>query len=415
MGRGLRIGHLQLPSWVPAPGAATTLTNSNGRLSNHLRDVISPLYLPAYACKIITDYAGGLCNPYFGPYGARQFFGVGHSGSNYNGVPSLNLDDVCTWVEIMPPTDYGGGTGGNDALDITSQLAAGDWGDTGAGTAPAGPHSWQIGGVLAPQDGGAGCGSIINIVNPAAGAIGLNFKAAHKLDLPSTTPSAGSWSRYSAAGGVLDGAWPAPVIASIVPEQMRAYIATNGNGAPRLLRWLDMAAGTYVTGSGVGFDYDDADSPGGGSDASGRMVYSAARRLLMVPMRDDGVLRIQWMDVSVDQPTVGGNATLSQTVTIAEAAWSAVCECPLTNRLIVFGAHPTTVYEIDIPVDPTSTWTVHTVALGATFLTGEEGSSLCRVFNKADWNPRTRCSEIVVTAHASTGDDVVSVYRPLGT
>ena len=94
-----------LPSWLPAPGRVSLLTQSNGKLTNTFVSTIAPYYEPYYSVKIVNDYSTSYMNPYFGDYGSIIFYGAGHSATNDNSVMALVLGkDTATFHRMTNPS-----------------------------------------------------------------------------------------------------------------------------------------------------------------------------------------------------------------------------------------------------------------------------------------------------------------------
>jgi hypothetical protein len=132
--------------------------------------------------------------------------------------------------------------------------------------------------------------------------------------------------------------------------------------------------------------------------------------------RFGGNLRVQYMDVTVSQPTLGGTATLSS-VTALVSSWSTATWCPDNNRIIFCGVSgdTTAFYELEIPSTLSSTWTVTRAPLGASQSTPpQEPASNANAWGKFEYDERVKA--IVYMPFAQhTGEDTVYVYKPRNT
>lgn len=372
------------PSWLPAPGQMTTLTVANGKLTNEYVDIQAPYYAAFYAARSANTYGGCFKNPYWGEYGCAMFNSGGHANTNDNTVNlAVYGASAVTFVRAVNPTPwFGTGTDAdtrqNNATGSAGPQAFLDW--TGAvGTselnyginsidgAPGASHTYGSGDFIGPGEGGANHGtymrvwtSAINIAN-TRGAV-----SALAVDMNSTTagPETRSWRKESLSRVNETGHGAAPIISAWVPPQNRIYYVCNGLTA---VRWFDRSlAGTlnaYVAGTGVGFDYDLADGFDGGT-----MFYVPSRGLLICAYRRAGFVEIQWMDVTVAQPTKGGTAILGTALPVADP-WGGATWCPDNNRILigsVTGNHDA-MYEVEIPavLSGSPTWPVTRRALGA--------------------------------------------------
>lgn len=414
-----RIGPMKLPSavpdWVPPAGELATLTVANGGLASNWRAAVSPNYSPFYSRAIVNDYAGAVKNPHWGSYGATMWFGSGHaSGTNDNSVIVAEYGQTgIEFKRIVDPTNWvaAGGQNEGGSPDI-SALVAFPWLESTIDGKPLSPHSWQIQCIVGPGDGGATYGTLWQAFGAAQGQAGYNAVAAHKLPLTSMAANTATWARASATSDypANTSAWGAPLLAVPVPAQQRIYLMATQ--APAATRWLDMATGLYVTGSGTGIDYQNADNIG-----SGVAFFVPSRNLIVCVMRRSGTLAVRWMDVSVSQPTMGSAVTLSMALPTA-AGWSTATWCPHNNRIIVAGITGNTdaMYEIEIPATLTDTWQVTRAPLGSgqTFVPDDVVAGYANSFNKFQYDEKVRA--IVYLGRVQyTGDDAVMVYKPRNT
>lgn len=412
---------LDLPDWRPAPGEVATLTNTNGGLTNRWRDAIDAYYEPFYAVKAVNDYSGAFKNPYWGQYGATIFFGGGHAGTNYNGViaaeygkTAITFKRLCsatpwfgTGTDIDTRTNNGGSTATNPLTNLNYMESLLDG-------KPGSPHSYGSGDVIGPEYGGAPYGSFLRVVTAAVNRVNDNGTiAAHRLDLNDLltgTATTRNWVRDTDEFRSDLTNWFAPQLTAFVGPQQRVYVQTNNSTTN--VRWYDRVAKTWVNGTGTTFGYDFGD----GFD-SGIMFYVPSRGLLICMYPQGGVLRVQWMDVTVAQPTLGGTATLSETLTIG-IPWSAGCWCVHNNRIVLIGANNdnAAAYEIAIPATLTNTWPVERAPFGAgqTLYPPDDAAGTGFTYKKWHYDERARCIVYMPSATVS-GDDTVRVYTPRNT
>ena len=410
-----------LPAWRPAAGEVATLTIANGGLTNNWRDALDSYYEPFYGVKAVNDYSGAFKNPHWGEYGATLFFGGGHAGCNYNGViaaeygeAAITFKRVCsatpwfgTGTDIQTRTDNGGSTATNPLTNLTYMESLIDG-------KPGSPHSYGSGDVIGPEHGGAQFGSFLRVVTAAVNRVNDNGAvAAHRLDfndLLTGDATNRNWVRATNNFRSDLTNWFAPQLTAFVGPQQRVYIQTN-NGTTNV-RWYDIAQGDWVNGTGTTFGYDGAD----GFD-SGIMFYVPSRGLLVCMYPVAGSMRVQWMDVTAAQPTLGGTATLGTAMTVA-VPWSAGCWCPDNNRIIVAGANSDAgaVYEIAIPATLTDPWPVQRAALGSgqTLVPPDAAAGSGFTYKKWSYDERAKCIVYMPLASVS-GPDSVIVYRPRGT
>ncbi|MBL8324415.1 MAG: hypothetical protein JNJ89_05590 [Rubrivivax sp.] len=278
---------------------------------------------------------------------------------------------------------------------------------------PGAPHSYGGGDVIAPADGGAACGTFLQVIASAVNARNdAGAVAAHELPLDSTTTpsSARTWRRVTdAQANNTFGPWAAPQLTAHVPAQARVYIVPNGMNIPGLVRWFDRTSRTWVQGTGTGFSYDESD----GWD-SGILFQVPERGLLLCLYPVGARLKIQWMNVTVNQPTLGTAVTLSQTLTLS-MPWSAACWCPHNNRIIVAGVSGdnAAAYEIEIPAVLSSPWPVTRAPFGPgqTFTPADPSVGIGVTWKKFHYDEKVRAIVYMPLA-ASEGDDRIWVYRP---
>lgn len=408
-----------LPSWVPAAGQLAVLTQSNGGLSNRFRDIVAPYFEPFYSVKVINDYSGAFKNPYWGSYGCTVFFGGGHAGTNDNMVAVAEYGaSSITFKRVCDPTPWFGT--GTDAVTRTANSIANAnalmdmrYMEALVDGKPGAPHSYGSGDIVGPEHGGAANGSFLRVISAC-----INFHnpdgvvAAHELrfDSVGTPSSERNWRRLTNEATLTTTNWSPPQLTAFVGPQRRSYIQSNDSTAN--VRWYDRNTNTYVIGSGRTFDYDSAD----GFD-SGILFYVPSRDLLICMYPVDGQLRVQWMDVSVAQPTLGGTAALSHVVRVA-APWSAGCWCPHNNRIIVGGitGDGGCVYELEIPSTPTEVWNVRRAPFGAgqALVPPDVAAGSGMTYKKFHYDEKVRAIVYMPSASAS-GDDTVWVYRPRST
>ncbi len=403
---------------MPAPGQVVQLTQANGGLANRFRDIVAPYYDPFYSKKIVNDYSGAFKNPHWGSWGCTMFFGGGHAATNDNMVAIAEYGaSAITFKRVCDPTPwFGSGTDAttryrNSVDNANAKLNLAYMESTIDGK-PGAPHSYGSGDVIGPEHGGATHGTLLQVISAA-----VNYRnddgavAAHELPLDSmdTASSARAWRRVTDATGTAFGVSAAPFLTASVPSQGRVYIVTNGMNIPGLVRWFDRNAKAWVAGTGVGFSYDESD----GWD-SGILFHVPSRGLLLCLYPVGARLKVQWMDVTTAQPTLGPAVTLSQSLTLS-MPWSAACWCTHSERIIVAGVSGdnAAVYEIAIPATLTSPWPVTRApfAAGQTFVPADPALGYGVTWKKFQYDEKLR-AVVYMPLAASEGDDRVWVYRP---
>ncbi|MBI5720136.1 MAG: hypothetical protein HZC37_20880 [Burkholderiales bacterium] len=390
-------------------------------LSNRFRDTCPTYYDAENSVKVVNDYSTSFKNPYWGTWGAQVFFGGGHAGTNNNMVVVAEYGtNAITFKRVCDPTPWFGSSAvfqtdnatGNANSKLTSYF------DSTIDGKPGAPHSYASGDIIGPANGGAANGTYIQVIAAAvnyandAGAV-----AAHRIDFNDTTsaPSARNWQRVTNAPAPANfGDWPAPLYTALVPPQNRIYITPNGPNVEGAVRWFDLTSKTWVVGSGVGFSNGESD----GFD-SGIKFYVPSRNLLVFVYPFNTKLKVQWMDVSKAQPTLGGTANLTQALTVGPSVdltnWSAACWCPLNERIIVAGVigDNSAVYEISIPTVLTNYWVVERAPLGAGQTLVPPDTQLNRgvTWKKFFYDEKVR-SIVYFPLASPDGGDTVYVYRP---
>jgi len=400
----------------------TLLTQTNGGLTNRFRDIVAPYYDPFYSKKIVNDYSGAFKNPHWGTWGCTVFFGGGHAATNDNMVAIAEYGTSgITFKRVCDPTPwFGTGTDATtryrNSVDNANAVLNLTYMESTIDGKPGAPHSYGCGDIVGPDDGGAACGTFTQVLSAA-----VNYRnddgavAAHELPFDSvSTPSSGrAWRRVTNATGTAGfGPSAAPFLTSFVAPQRRVYIATNGMQVPGSVRWFDRNSNTWVTGTGTGFSYDEAD----GWD-SGIMFHVPSRGLLLCLYPVGARLKIQWMNVTAAQPTLGSAVTLSQTLTLS-MPWSAACWCTHSERIIVAGVSGdnAAVYEIEIPSVLTSPWAVTRAPFGPgqTFTPADPSVGIGVTWKKFQYDEKLR-AVVYMPLAASEGDDRIWVYRPRNT
>lgn len=414
-----------LPTWVPAPGGVSVLTRANGRLTNSFIDAATPWFFAASSAKIRNDYSTAVCNPHFGPFGALLFFGSGHAAASDNTLIALVLGEgSCTFRRVIngsPITGSGtdGTTQSNNTLANGYAWATMDWAEATVDGKPAAPHSYGVGDVIGPLQGGAAFGTFIRVLNSAAGYGGdIAAQACHKVDFGGTdgfadggTP-AYAWQRVSrnagapvgpAAVGTLGG----PNWSAYVASQQRIYYEARAAGSSIAPRWLDLSTNLYVQGTGAA-RVADAVSPYG---ETGVMFAVPERNLVvMAYRRTGGVLGIQYLDTTQANPGWVA-ATVASAPQLLDFAATA-CWCADNGKIIVgeLAVGNTTLCEVSIPSVLSNVWACETYAIptGIQWVTSSSYKS---------WTYNSRTKSIVYPGYMSqTGaaSEAVYVHRPRG-
>lgn len=425
------------------------LSTTNGLLANTFRSVIAPYYDPWYGSKIANSYGGGVKNPYWGTYGCNVLFSGGHSNTNDNSVIIAEYQaDRVEFKRITDPVPWHG-TGTDSATRLNNAnggiqayldwvgnpstdgyLLYGEAANLPAPYAhfngqPGASHTYGILVAIGPEHGGAANGTILKTQNPAVGR--ENWKgavAAHALDLTTTDTSSPFWWRRQTNNRISsESTWGAPILCCYVPIHNRVYMAFRA-ATTAVFRWFDIAAGTWVTSNRTPFAFNTADSSGApGYDAeSGCLFYVPERGLLLCCFSVGNQAVIEWMDVTVPNPTRGGRAPLSRALSTLKLpgdpqawrkSWGAATWCPDNNRIIVAGVEQDdeAAYEIEIPAVLTDTWVVTRAPFGAGQRFYPNGHT---TYQKFQYDHKLRA--IVFFLGASTdGADTMHVYRPRST
>lgn len=402
-----------VPSWVPAAGDAVSYSGGGSVLTNNWRTISDPSgigYDTFYSCNV-TDYSSMFLHEDWGTHGGMVIWGGGHSATNYNGVTMLNFTQStmsfsCVqtgtpWTQGFNPPNKGDNRGEYNSFGEATVGPAGRL---------ASPHSYGSGDVVA--------GKFIQYYLMAAGDLGLKDGASvQSLDLTnqSTAATARQFVRLSTTAAWSFPGSSAPQFSRYVPAQNRTYVFHHA--AQNNPWWFDFNTNTCVVGTGVAIGINESTVDTGG------LILAESRDLLIAGIRTaSGTLKLNYMNVAagVNQPTLGGTANLSQTLTVPDN-WGAICWCSDSQRILIFGVTGNTnrVYEITIPTTLTSTWTVdsHVLPGGKTIV-----STNFAVYGKScDYNPKTKsvvflASNPTGSPHlARSGNDVVQVYRPRNT
>ncbi len=409
-------GGPSLPPWVPAPGEVAVLTQSNGLLLNTYRSQVASNYSAANFITTVNDYSGSVPNPYWGVYGARVFFGGGHSGTNDNSVTvGEYLSAGINFKRVSVPTNLPSADP-DDAVNVyTNSYIDTTYQEYSADGQAASPHTYQMQYLVPPANGGGTYGTLELCALSACGYHGVSPNvngalAAHRMVFNSMELGTRKWERAtSTVGDFVSPTWGIPGYTVYVPPQDRVYILHQGGGLPAPVRWHDRALRTWVTGTGTGLEIDSMQ----GFD-SGRVLYIQSRGLIVAMWpTTSNELAVEWMDVTVSQPTRGGRATLSTTLAVSDP-WSMADWCPLNNRILVAGVNSDAgaVHEIEIPTTLTNTWTVTRQAIsgGGTIPKGSATS-----FESHFWYEEKLRAIVYMPKAAASGDDTVRVYRPVGT
>ena len=424
--RSVPTGLENLPSWIPAAGQVSVLSQSSGKLTNSFVSRCAPYFDPFYSAKICNDYSGSFLNPHFGSHGAILFFGGGHAGTNDNSLMALVLGpDACSFRRMIDPTpifgsDASAATRNANSTKISTAFATLLYAEYTVDGKPVAPHSYGSGDVIGPNEGGAAYGTFIRVVTDAGGVGGsIGGEVAHKVDLGSLSGDAegGSatpyrWQRIGNNPGALGAAAASrisgPQWSAFVPAQNRIDYETRSATAQIPPRWFDRATSSYVYGTGKP-RANDSDGPDNGT-----MFHVPSRNLLIFMDRQSGTVRIAYMDVSAAQPNwVGGSAALSQPLAVS-TGWACACWCADNDRIIVGGVSDDSaaVYEIEIPAVLLSTWAVSRAPFG-------QGQTIqfadsC-TYKKWSYNPKVRAIVYMPLADANGANDTVFVYRPRNT
>ena len=432
-----------LPTWVPAPGEATVLTNTNGGLTNHYRDVVNFYADPFYAVKSAGGFNGAFKNPYWGDYGCTIFWGGGHSDTNHNAViiAEYGYENV-TYKRVADASPYygdGAGLSGTPLQNVrgsngigfiiidgkasarrtnTGEIYTNPYCESLVGDgAPNAPHSWGSGDVIGPEYGGAPYGTFLQVLSQAnTREENVSIFAAHKLEFNTLGHGFGarSWIRDSNNWNADFQPASVPAYTVFVPPQRRIYYVSRA--VNREVRWYDMDTKTYEFGTGLGLPMVFGSAPGGNG---GGAVFFVPSRNILVLCIGWPTLRVFWMNMNNSNPTMasggGGEVTLTTPISV-ENYFSSACWCKDNNKIIVGGlAAQNTIGEISIPTVLTDPWPSEVVSTTPGILPFPlSESDKASVFKK--WSYDEKVKAIVYQKSATrTGDDTVYVYRPRGT
>ncbi len=405
---------------MPAAGQVGLLTQANGGLSNSFISQCVPYFSPYYFAKIVNDYSGSFLNPYFGSHGAVLFFGGGHAATNDNSLAALVLGPAaCSFRRLVDPSPLFGSDSSNATIGantLTSNISFINmtYAEYTVDGKPAAPHSYSSGDVIGPAHGGAAQGSFIRVLNSAAGMIGLaGAEAAHQVDF-STTVGPYRWQRVTNNVGFNgsptgNGTKLAPPNwTAWVPSQNRIYTESRMAGAVPRLSWFDRASHLWVTGTG-GQRLNDAEH----GSVSGAMFHVPQRNLLVFADCKAGVLRLQYLDTTLSQPSWVTSVSMSQPVPL-ELAFTSACWCEDNQRILVgeLQGDNAAVVEVEIPLNLGTRWAATRVPFGAgqTIPWATNAS-----YKKWTYNPRIKAVTYFPRADPQGLNDVVYVYRPRNT
>lgn len=449
-----------LPSWVPATNTVAQLTVANGLLANSYSSQVAPYFDSFPFNQTCATYGGAFKNPYWGDYGCTLFGSGGHGNHNDNSLVVLEYQaNQVEFKRVMDPTPYFGT--GTDATTKGYNSSAGyadnlsgvtvmggvdlnptyvypeaerspwvyDYGIStlGGKTRVGSSHTYGARLFIGPQDGGAANGTLLSIWQPALNRFSQNgvvSAMAANFGSVSTASSEREWFKHSTQrfnettyGGT------SPVLTALVPAQRRVYIVTRNSAYPP--RWYDLTTRQYVTGTGAGFDFYTSDIVSGASE-NGALMFIPSRNLLVVAYAFSGNMRLQWMDVTASQPTLGGTATLSTTIPVSQY-WGAITWCPDNDRLIAFGtgalndlSRRNLIFEIEIPTTLASTWNVTQITASGTMpdLVSHPGASpgpwQFHYGKRTEYDPKVK-SIVYFENRSNAVADAVYVYRPRNT
>jgi hypothetical protein len=409
-----------LPAWVPAPGDAAVLSVANGKLTNSLNSVWVSYYDTFYAHRIVSDYSTTVLNPHYGQYGALVLHGGGHSGTNDNTIAGLVLNDTGgTFVRWVDPTPHYGSAPGNAFANSSTSdgnLANNTHGENISDGKPASIHSYGIGDVLSPANGGAVMGTYVRAAAAAVNQAGFkSTRALHSLPFPGVRNAAAAnpavWARRgnnpSPFANNTNSEY-APVWTCLVPSQNRIY-TVNVNTLQRP-QWWDLNTNTHVIGTGTALDMT-IDGDGGNGINQGALFHVPARNLLLFICRSGGAMRIQALDTTQAQPSWSIVGTPSVAISLP-VTWSAGCWCEDNNRVIVgnIAGDANAVYELEIPTNLAASWPATRRPIGGAAI---NWYTQCGP-KKWTYNPKTKCIPYYPFG-SQGGQDVVYAYRPFGT
>ena len=396
------------------------MTQANGGLSNSFISQCAPYFAPYYFAKIVNDYSGSFLNPYFGSHGAVLFFGGGHASTNDNSLAALVLGpEVCSFKRLVDPSPIFG-SDSSDATVAANTVTSNTsfinmtYAEYTVDGKPAAPHSYSSGDVIGPEHGGAAYGSFMRVLNSAAGFIGLvGAEAAHRVDFDNIS---GPYRWQRVTNNVGFNSSPTGSVAMLappnwtawVPSQNRIYIESRAAGATTRLSWFDRSTNRWVTGTG-GLRLNDAEE----GSITGAMFHVLQRNLLIFADCKAGVLRLQYLDTTLSQPSWVTRVVLSQAVPLS-LYFTSACWCEDNQRILVgeLQGDNGAIVEVEIPATLSSRWTATRVPFGA----GQTIPwAVAASYKKWTYNPRIKAVTYFPRADHQGLNDVVYVYRPRNT
>lgn len=405
---------------MPAPGQVGVLTRANGRLSNSFISQCAPYFSPFYFAKIVNDYSGSFLNPYFGTYGAVLFFGGGHAATNDNSLAALVLGhESCTFRRLVDPSPIFGSDTSNATISANTLTSSTSfinmtYAEYLVDGKPASPHSYSSGDVIGPAEGGAADGTFLRVLNSAAGFVGTaGAEAAHRVDFNGTTGPyrwqrvTDSYGYNSSPNGNVFKLSP-PNWTAWVPSQNRVYTESRVAGHIPRLSWFDRSNSTWVTGTGSQ-RLNDAEM----GSVTGAMFHVPQRNLLIFADCKSGVLRLQYLDTTLSQPSWVTSVSLSQPVPL-ELAFTSACWCEDNQRILIgeLQGDNSAIVEVEIPAQLSLPWT----ATRAPFGNGQAIAWATNAsYKKWTYNPRVKAVVYMPRADPGGASDTVYVYRPRNT
>ncbi len=456
----------RLPTYVPEANAAAALTVANGKLANSYNSQCHPAFAPYYFNTTNATYGGAFKNPYWGRYGCTLFGSGGHGNHNDNSLTVAEYGRTqVKFKRVMDPTPWFGTTpiAGRTLGDLqVANSAAERWDKSYDGTyqhdktdellGGAGPYEFRYGislidgkvcashtyggrVFLGPLDGGAPNGTLLTLANAALNRYSVQGCIAYmavNFTSTATPSSATTWYKHSTdranegRSSILGDApvpGTSPLLAVVVPGQKRVYYQTRGGQYG--VRWYDLTTRHLVTGTGTGFDFWLGDiEPGSYLAEHGALIHVPQRNLLLCVYRYQRNARVQWMDVSRDQPTLaspyGGTASLSMPIPVGYR-WGAVTWVPDSRRLFFYGTESggNVVYEVAIPTTLTNTWTVEQVTIGGAMPdlvshpAAPPGPWQFHYGKRTEYDPRIK--SVFYYENRNRNTDVAYVIRPRNT
>jgi hypothetical protein len=344
---------------------------------------------------IIDAFSGGVYNPYWGTFGAMIFHGGGHVSTYDNSVLMLDFNDL-TFKRLSNASPQSTFT--HTDPDPLFDQVRGAYADGQVGSG----HSFDMLAIMPPADGGAAAGSLLKVSGQ-----GVHFLMkrsnnwAWRFDItPTMTVTRGSW--MQATDNAPSDYMSPGACSAYDPTRKRVWWISTLSWQPPFIRYLDIDAHSQVT---VRFISGARLAPPADPDSMS-MRYHAALDIVILTCTAFGNVAIAYLQCS--RPEAGWFwPTLSAQIPAHVGRSHPFDYVPEIDRYVMLApADDRAVYEIAIPPNPTSIWSV----TRRTF-TGLTTIPVAYVAGKR-WSYAPAVKAFVWLARSN---EQLYVYRPLGT